>query len=111
MGDILSIATKETNPSRTLIRSLIDTLDVISPDANVTIPATFTELNYDILIKHEDIMLLKTILELYDVFLSLAGQYNLEIPLDYDVISNMGPYNTAVSYTHIRANETHEQIE
>ena len=98
LGDILSIATKETNPSRTLIRSLIDTLDVISPDANVTIPATFTELNYDILIKHEDIMLLKTILELYDVFLSLAGQYNLEIPLDYDVISNMGPYNTAKAF-------------
>ena len=43
-------------------------------------------------------MLLKTLIELYDEFLSLACQYNLEIPLDYDVISNMGPYNTAKAF-------------
>ena len=98
VGDILATATQEELPTRILLRSLINTLGLISFDANIIIPTSFTNANYDILIKYEDAMLIKSLLELYDTFLSIASQYYLEIPLDYNVLSNLGPYDTAKAF-------------
>lgn len=94
IGDIFATATQEDLPSRKLLRSLINTLSLISAEANVVLPMSFTEANYDIIIQYEDAMMLKSILELYDSFLSITGQYNLDIPYDYDTLVDFGPYKT-----------------
>lgn len=102
VGDITSFLFKGDAPARSLLSTLISSLDnFINTVDNQTVSLgyEFTGYNSDILIQKSDAIALKSFLEIIDVFAGIMNQYDLEIDIDDSILEDDdGMYNTAKEF-------------
>jgi hypothetical protein len=96
--DILSIITRKELPTRNLISNCIDSLASFQSGDLVELPESFTGYHSDIIIQYEDALFIQSILKLINAFLGLIDQYDLSLSYDYDVLNNLGTYETLKAF-------------
>ena len=104
--DVLSFLFKGDAPARSLVNSLIHELDnfisaiEIWDEDDATLGQNFTGFNSNILIQKSDAIVIKSILEIVDVYAGIINQYDLSIDI-YDSILDGDDdflYNTAKEF-------------